>query len=120
MGAPQAAGPSFVSQSDKAQIFGTQPPVQLITANNGKLYLYQQRVNSGGANIDGSGIYRSTDGGTTWTQLDSGNSLNNAIGSSFYDAANSQLILGLVQDDGSSHGLFLKNFNLTSETWGAN
>lgn len=125
MGAPQAAGPAFIDPgvSQNAQFFGTQsPPLPAITANGGKLYLYQQTIGSGGANINGCAVYRSTDGGTTWTELDAANAPTSAVGAFVLDSANKQLIFGLVTitSPATAQALFLKNFNLTTEKWGAN
>jgi len=122
MGAPQNAGPTFISPSDQAFVFGSQPPVGLFTANSGKLYLYQAQVGSGGGNINGCGIYESTDGGTTWTDLDAANRPTSAQGAAVQDSTNNRLILGLVTDTfpQTAQATFIKPFNLGTKTWGAN
>lgn len=122
MGAPQAAGPTFIDPTaNKAYFSGTNAQHWFIKALNGALYLYQYRVGTGGANIEGSGIFKSTDGGTTWNQMDVANSPVNATGSIFYDVANERLIVGLVQDTfpQTVQPVYLKNFDLTTDLWGA-
>ena len=122
MGAPQAAGPSFIAISPQvAQFFDTTPATQVITAN-GKLYLIQQTIGSGGANINGLKVYRSADGGNTWTAMDAANSPTAAFGTAALDSANNRLIFGLVTDTSpqTPQPIFLKNFSLATETWGAN
>lgn len=122
MGAPQAAGPSFVQIAPNvAQTFDTTPATQLI-AFNGKLYSVQTTIGSGGGNINGVGVFRSTDGGSTWTQMDAANAPTSGFGTAFFDSANSLLIFGLVTITfpQTQQATFLKNFNLATETWQAN
>jgi len=123
MGAPQATGPAWIDESATlgAAFNSTSPGPQLLTAAHGALYLLQTRQGTGGSNVNGSGVYKSSDNGNTWTLLDSANTPLNALGAMVHDVAGDRLICGLVVDTfpQSQQTLFLKNFSLATESWGA-
>ncbi len=118
----QVAGPAFIGESAKSFIFSLQNgSAWLSTANAGNLYLFQVKNQSGGGNINGSGVFRSTDGGNTWAEMDATDSPLSATGSVFWDVPNRALICGLVTETSpaSVQSTFLQNFDLNTETWGA-
>lgn len=122
MGAPQIVGPTFFTSNRIVQFFGSQNSIPwLFQVNNQRLYALQQKIGSGGANINGTGMWSSTDG-TTYTELDSANAPNSDLGTLFYDAPNNQAIIALVQDTfpQSQQTVFLKTFSTLTNTWGAN
>lgn len=98
---------------------GQQPT--LFTAN-GKLYKFCIVNQSGGASVNGSAMYRSTDNGSTWTKMDGANGPTAAGGSAVLDPTNSNVVIcGLVTVTfpQTAQSTFLQNFNLSTETWGA-
>lgn len=123
MGAPQAAGPSFIGITpNTTQHFDTSVATQIITAN-GKLYSIETTINSGaGSNTNGMGVFKSSDGGNTWAQLDAANAPKSGFGAAFLDTVNNRLVFALVTQTfpQTPQSTFLKPFNLGTETWGAN
>ena len=128
MGAPQNAGPAWIDANilPGAPAFagGDAPSNRYLISAHGALYAFQFRLQSGGSNINGCGVYKSTDDGNTWTLLDSLNGPDSASGSPCYDAANDKIICGLVGQTFpvSLQTTFLKDFNLNGgagEAWGA-
>ncbi len=125
MGAPQAAGPTWIDETSNCAFNGGSPYTSrsLISAH-GALYFLQSRLQSGGPNINGCGIYKSSDGGDTWVLLDSANTPLDALGSMYYDAAADKITCGLVTQTFpiSQQTTFLQDFNLNGgagEAWGS-
>lgn len=119
--AVQNSGPSFVAASAAfgSQFFFSGQPY--LFSANGALYLVQQTFGSGGANINGTAVFKSTNNGTSWTELDAAHAPTAALGAAFFDQANNQIIFGLVTDTfpQSAQATFLQNFSLATETWGS-
>lgn len=116
----QSAGPSFVSFAADAEFFASGPP-SVFTAN-GALYVVQQTIGSGGGNINGTAVFKSTDNGNTWAELDAANAPTSAVGWPVFDTANNRLLFGLITVTApvTQQALFLKAFSFATETWGAN
>lgn len=122
MGAPQIVGPAYFTTNLVLQFFGSQNSIPwLFQVNGQRLYSLQQKIGSGGGNINGTGMWSSTDG-TTYTELDAAHDIPNALGTMFYDAPNNQAIVALVQDTAppTQQTVFLKTFSTLTNTWGAN
>lgn len=118
MGAPQQAGPAFVDLTGGGgQFFASGP--QNVFASGGNLYAVVNTIGSGGSNINGTGVVKSTDGGTTWALMDAANSPSSANGVAWQDGTT--LIFGLVTDTfpQTQQTTFLQNFDMGTDTWGA-
>jgi hypothetical protein len=123
MGVPQNAGPAWVDETTNAAFNSSTPgnSSRFLIGANGALYLYQFRLQSGGPSINGSGIYKSTDGGNTWVLMDGSNGPLAATGSPVHDAANDKIVCGLVTNTFpvSQQTTFLQDFDLSTDSWGA-
>lgn len=123
MGAPQIVGPAFFPQAGSfpTQFLGIQTGQRWYESVANINYVFQQLIGSGGANINGSGVFSSPDG-TTYAELDLANRPSNATGAVFRDTANNQWICALVTNTSpqTQQNIFLKNFSFTTNTWGAN
>ena len=119
--ASQNAGPAFIGESARSQFFSNANSPTWLAGNNSNLYVFQLKIQSGGGNIDGAGVFKSADGGFTWAEADAADSPLSATGDPFWDVPNKVLICGLVTSTfpDSAQPIFLQNFNLQTETWGA-
>ena len=118
MGAPQNTGPSFVLSNFFNQFFATGQVNMVLVGNN--LYAIVQQVSSGGGGINGTAVFKSTDGGTTWAEQDAAHKPTSARGEAFYDTVGNQLIFGLVTitNAPSLQPCFLQNYSFATDTWG--
>jgi hypothetical protein len=118
MGAPQAAGPVWIDPPKVPQFFGTQNGGGWLIGIGSALYLFQTQHGSLGI-VNPSAVYKSTDGGNTWIELD-GADRPVAEGAAVYDPIGNRFICALtVAVFPVTSPIFLQDFNLGTETWGA-
>jgi hypothetical protein len=126
-GAPQAAGPAFIDATNLAFPNTGNSSSALLAKSGSNLYLFNTKTLPPspleGAN---SAVYKSTDNGTTWVESDSANYPIGVVGAAIYDSAGNQFITALCVVYNSAdfpfqtpQPMYLKTFNLTTETWGA-
>src|SRR5260370_15904794 len=115
MGAPQAAGPSWIDFADAVQFFGTQSSGGWMVRIGSALYVFSA-LHSGSFNT--SGVFKSTDGGNTWAQKDSANAPA-AEGSVVFDSVGNRFICAVAHPVlPSTAPIFLQDFNFATDTWG--
>ncbi len=120
MGAPQAAGPAWIDETTNAAFAGGSGDTnRFLISAHGALYLFQERLESGGSNVNGCGIYKSTDDGNTWVLQDSIGTPLSALGSPVHDVTNDAIVCGLVTQTFpvSQQTTFLQNFLLGADAW---
>lgn len=95
-----------------------------IISYGGALYQVLQKTSIGSGGLGDVGMFKSTDNGATWTELDAGNGPSNAstpTGGAYFDGVNTFTI---ASTNGSritpvAHPILLQDFDLVSGTWGA-
>lgn len=116
-----AVGPEFIpiaASSTHSGFYNSSSKTSFFSAN-GALYCILNTSNSPNT---GMGVFKSTDLGNTWTEMDVAHEPTTQAGYAFFDAANNQLIFALVLNNSvtpSVQPLFLQNYSFNTDTWGA-
>lgn len=70
-------------------------------------------------NTSSGGIWKSTDGGTTWSEVDAANHVPSANCVPYFDAAGNRLIVAYRVPGAGLQAIRLINFSFSSRTWSA-
>lgn len=123
MGAPQLTGPTFIDPVTHVAFTNGSPQSPILFAFGGNLYMGCSTSGTGpGGNNNGTGVYKSTDNGNTWTELDAAHApVSQGETAVFLDSVNSRLVFAFVTSTFpvTAQPIFLQAFNLLTGLWGS-